>query len=96
MSVYDENMKKIGKVKEIAMDLSHSIVLVITKIDGNEINIKWNQIKKFGEIILIGGQTNATIPSESASTPEIGQNCPSCGFSNKAGSKFCENCGTKV
>jgi len=85
--VYDENARKIGIAKHVGIDSSQSVVLVITKDDGAEITIPWNKIKKVGEIILLGNpETNMASDGE----------CPDCGFNNKAGSKFCENCGTKI
>ena len=62
------------------------MVLVITKNDGVEGSIPWNSIKKVGEIVLLGN------PEEKI---ELGK-CTSCGFVNKQGSKFCEECGTKI
>ena len=31
-----------------------NVLLVITRNDGSETAVKWNQIKKIGEIILLG------------------------------------------
>ena len=60
---------------------------MITKDDGVDMTIQWNKIKKVGEIILLGNpETNVVTDGE----------CPDCSFNNKAGSKFCENCGTKI
>jgi len=87
MLVYDENARKIGVAKQVGIDSSQSVVLVITKDDGTDITIPWDKIKKVGEIILLGNpETNMAPDGE----------CPDCGFNNKAGSKFCENCGTKI
>jgi len=90
MSVYDGNAKKIGTVKQVGVDNTQNVLLVITKNDGSETAVKWNQIKKIGEIIILG---------EGGTVAEISQadsKCPSCGFANKTGSKFCESCGTKI
>ncbi len=105
MAVFDENAKKVGTAKQIGIDSSQSLVLVITKSDGSEATIPWNHIKKVGEIILVGSTTQTqmqSVPSgqaqpQSAAPPktESGQ-CNSCGFSNKPGSKFCEECGSKI
>ncbi len=83
--VFDENANKIGTAKQVGIDSAQSMVLVITKADDTEDTIPWNNIKKIGEIILLGN------PSKEA---QLG--CPNCGFENKAGSKFCEECGTKI
>jgi hypothetical protein len=61
------------------------MVLVIIKNDNSEGSISWNNIKKVGEVIILG-------------KPESNQpgKCSNCGFGNKEGSKFCEECGTKI
>ena len=93
MAVYDENAKRIGTAKQVGVDASQSLVLVVTTNDGSEISLPWNQIKKVGEIVLVGDTSGAT-QSTPAQTQSSG--CPSCGFTNKPGSKFCEECGTKL
>jgi sporulation protein YlmC with PRC-barrel domain len=84
--VYDENAKKIGKAKHVGIDSNQSMVLLIIKNDGTEGSIPWNNIRKVGEVILLGSPTVATQPGK----------CANCGFSNKEGSKFCEECGSKL
>lgn len=91
MTVYDENAKKIGTVKQVGVDVSQNVVLIITKNDGSEISVKWDQINKIGEIIILGkGQ------SASSSTMQSTSKCSSCGFENKLGSKFCQSCGSQL
>ena len=85
-AVYDENANKIGIAKQVGIDSTQSMVLVLTKNDGTEGSIPWNSIKKIGEIILLGKPEAASQPGK----------CSSCGFANKEGSKFCEECGTKL
>ena len=85
-AVYDENANKIGIAKQVGIDSTQSMVLVLTKNDGTEGSIPWNSIKKIGEIILLGNPEAATQPGK----------CSNCGFGNKEGSKFCEECGTKI
>ncbi len=89
LAVYDENAKKIGNAKQVGIDSNQSVVLLITKNDGTEGSVPWNSIGKVGDIILLGNQ-EAVIQ-----TPQPGK-CSNCGFSNKEGSKFCEECGTKL
>ena len=106
MSVFDENAKKIGTVKQVGVDASQNVVLVITKTNGTETAIKWNEIKKIGEIILLGkgglvpsSQTPSqtfTPPQTPSPPPSMTPSCANCGFSNKPSSKFCESCGTKL
>ena len=84
--VYDESANKIGVAKQVGIDSTQSMVLVLTKNDGTEGSIPWNSIKKIGEVIILGNPEAATQPGK----------CSSCGFGNKEGSKFCEECGTKL
>ena len=88
-TVIDENANKIGIAKQVGIDSNtQSMVLVITKNDGTEGSIPWTSIKKVGEVVLLGKpeETTATQPGK----------CSECGFINKDGSKFCEECGTKI
>ncbi len=84
-TVYDENANKIGTAKQVGIDSTQSMVIVITKNDGAEGSIPWSSIKKIGEIILLGNPEEAN-PGK----------CSSCGFTNKEGSKFCEECGNRI
>lgn len=85
-SVFDENANKVGTAKQVGIDSTQSMVLVITKEDGTEGSIPWNSIKKIGEVVILGNPEVATQPGK----------CSSCGFVNKEGSKFCEDCGSKI
>ena len=86
LAVYDENAKKIGKAKQVGIDSNQSVVLLVIKNDGTEGSIPWNSIRKVGEVILLGTPAVAAQPGK----------CANCGFSNKEGSKFCEECGSKL
>ena len=85
-SIYDENANKVGTAKHVGIDSAQSMVLIITRNDGTEGSIPWNSIKKVGEIILLGR------PGEEAQPGK----CAECGFANKEGSKFCEECGASL
>jgi sporulation protein YlmC with PRC-barrel domain len=95
MSVFDDNGLKIGTAKQVGVDSSQNVVLVITRNDGTDLIIPWNKIKKVGEIILLGNQTG-TEPQVQSTSIQSGDTCSSCGFANKMGSKFCEQCGSKI
>ena len=89
LPIYDENAKKIGNAKQVGVDSNQSVVLIITQNDGTDGSIPWSSIKKVGEIILLGNpETKPQVVKPAG--------CPNCGFENKDGSKFCEECGTKL
>ena len=85
-SVFDENANKVGTAKQVGIDSTQSMVLVITKKDGTEGSIPWSSIKKIGEVVILGNPKVTTQPGE----------CSNCKFVNKKGSKFCEDCGSKI
>ncbi|MDE1725637.1 MAG: zinc-ribbon domain-containing protein [Thaumarchaeota archaeon] len=86
LSVYDSEARRVGVVKEIGVQPGQSgIVLVVTKNDGSNVTIRWDEVRKIGEIVLLGGElTNDAFK------------CSKCGNSNTSGSKFCESCGNKL
>ena len=86
--VIDENANKVGTAKQVGIDgNTQSMVLVIVKNDGTEGSIPWASIKKVGEVILLGNPEESVVQQGK---------CSECGFVNKDGSKFCEECGTKI
>jgi len=85
-TVFDENANKIGTAKQVGIDSTQSMVLVIIKEDGTEGSIPWTSIKKIGQVVLLGSPQETSQPGK----------CSNCGFGNKEGSKFCEECGSKI
>ncbi|MGI0008413.1 MAG: hypothetical protein ACRD92_02195 [Nitrosopumilaceae archaeon] len=86
LAVYDSEARKIGAVKQIGIQTGQpGIVLVVTKNDGSDVVIKWEEIKKIGEIVLLGSQVSDT-----------SSKCSECSFNNKPDAKFCESCGKKI
>ena len=85
-AVYDETANKIGVARRIGIDSTQSMVLAITKNDGTEMHVPWSNVKKIGEIILVGESKPDVQPGT----------CTGCGFANKDGAKFCEECGIKL
>ncbi|MDE1829537.1 MAG: hypothetical protein KGI25_04365 [Thaumarchaeota archaeon] len=85
LSVYDAEAKRVGVVKEIGIQSGQSgIILAITKTDGTTAIVKWNEIRKIGEIVLLGGEVSNDF------------RCSKCGSANTPSSKFCEACGNKL
>ena len=86
ISVYDSEARRVGVVKEIGIQPGQSsIILIVTKNDGSDVSIKWDEIRKIGEIVLLGGQIT-----------DSALKCTKCGNTNTQGSKFCETCGNKL
>ncbi|TLX84637.1 MAG: hypothetical protein E6K98_02135 [Thaumarchaeota archaeon] len=84
--VYDSEALRVGIVKEIGIQPDKSsIVLVVTRNDGIDVTIKWDEIRKIGEVVLLGGQLG-----------DSSLKCGKCGYTNSQGSKFCETCGNKL
>ncbi|WP_316506458.1 hypothetical protein [Nitrosopumilus sp.] len=85
-AIFDENANKVGVAKQVGIDSTQAMVLIITKNDGTEGSILWSNIRKIGEVILLGNPEEISQPGK----------CLNCGFVNKQSSKFCEECGTKI
>jgi sporulation protein YlmC with PRC-barrel domain len=84
--VYDSEARKVGVVKEIGIQPGQSgVILIVTKNDGSDSIIKWDEIRKIGEVVFLGGQIT-----------ENDLKCTKCGNLNNQGSKFCEICGNKL
>ena len=95
MDVFDENANKIGVAKQVGVDSSQGIVLVISDSEGNDVCVKWERIGTVGEVVLLGKGSGPVVQ-----TPKIeagnGLRCQNCNFDNKPDSKFCESCGTQL
>ena len=86
LAVYDLEARRVGVVKEMGIQPDQSsVVLVITKNDGTDVTVKWDEIRKVGEIVLLG-----------SSLGENNLKCSKCSYTNSQGSKFCESCGNKL
>jgi sporulation protein YlmC with PRC-barrel domain len=84
--VYDSEARKIGVVKQVGIQMGQAgVVLIVTKNDGSDVAIKWDEIKKIGEVVLLGGVELSTSTK-----------CDVCGYVNNPDSKFCESCGKKT
>ena len=95
MDTYDENAKKIGIAKQVGVDSSQNIVLVISDSEGNDVTVNWDRIGTIGEVIFLGENNKGTAETQQIQ-PGEGLRCSSCNFDNKLDSKFCESCGTKL
>ena len=75
----------------MGVDENQNVVIVVTKSDGSNATYRWDQIKKVGEIVLLGSRDDSSGMMQGKSSK-----CHSCGIDNKVGSKFCENCGSSI
>ena len=110
--VYDENATKAGTVKQIGINASGDMVMIITRGDGTEDAIPWSRIKKIGEIVMLGDGKPAAVqqqqPQVQAGGTDMQQQqpqpvqqydpgmCSKCSFKNRKDSKFCEECGAQL
>ncbi|TLX65595.1 MAG: hypothetical protein E6L02_08125 [Thaumarchaeota archaeon] len=84
IDVYDSEARRVGVVKEVGIQTGQAgVVLIVTKNDGRDVAIKWDEIKKISEIVLL-------------SSAEASAKCTGCGYVNNPDSKFCESCGKKI
>ncbi|CAI9831469.1 conserved hypothetical protein [Nitrosopumilaceae archaeon] len=83
--VIDGSANRIGTARRVGIDQSQSMVLVMAGPDGSESSIPWSSIKKVGDVILLGA-------------PDAGgaAGAKECCLRNKPGSRFCEECGSKL
>jgi len=95
MDVFDENARKIGVAKQVGVNSSQTIVLVISDKEGNDVTINWDRIGTVGEVIFLGKNSTGTTLITRIQAGE-GLRCQSCNFDNKPDSKFCESCGTEL
>ena len=96
MDIYDETAKKIGIAKQVGVDSSQKIVLVISDNEGNDVTINWDRIGTVGEVIFLGKNNTTGVSQATEIQAGEGLRCSSCNFDNKTDSKFCESCGTKL
>ena len=96
--VYDENANRVGTAKQVGIDSAQTMVLVIIGAENNaELSVPWTNIRKIGDVILLGNPEDKTQQqAETAAPSSPSAKCMNCGFVNKEGSKFCEECGNKI
>jgi len=95
MDVFDENAKKIGVAKQVGVDSTQTLVLVISDKEGNDVSVKWERIGTVGEVIFLG-QNGKNVSEVSKVQVGEGARCHDCNFDNKPDSKFCEMCGIQL
>ena len=96
MDVFDESAKRIGRAKQVGVNAKQELVLVVSDVNGNDININWNRIGTVGEVIFLGKTGKSEARIEQTVEAGDGSRCSSCNFDNKTDSKFCESCGNQL
>jgi sporulation protein YlmC with PRC-barrel domain len=103
MPAYDSEAMLLGNIKEIGLrrlknGKVHVSIIVNNQLRNKEVKsseILWSRISKIGDIVLINeNQTSEESDPHDGSTP-LGK-CKSCGYTNDEGSKYCEECGSKL
>ena len=99
MPVYDTEAMLVGNVQDIGLRKSNGDVSITLKIIGHKFNskefnntdtnneskeIKWSNISKIGDIVLINKSIIDT------------KKCSSCAFQNEHDAIYCEECGNKL
>ena len=95
MDVFDENAKKIGIAKQVGVDSTQTLILVISDKEGNDVSVNWDRIGTVGEVIFLGKNDKSVAQVSTVKVGE-GARCSDCNFDNKPDSKFCEMCGTQL
>jgi sporulation protein YlmC with PRC-barrel domain len=103
MPAYDSEAILIGNIKEIGLrrlkNGTVNISIMVNNQSGHKdpksFEILWSKISKIGDIVLINeNQFNVELNSHGGSTTLT--KCKACGNKNEEGSKYCEECGSKL
>ncbi len=103
MPAYDSEAMLIGNIKEIGLRRLKNGTVDVSIMVNNRLGDKetkaseilWSKISKIGDIVLINeNQSNVELDSHNGSTTLA--KCTSCGYTNEEGSKYCEECGSKL
>lgn len=103
MPAYDSEAMLIGNIKEIGLRRLKNGTVDVSIMVNNRLGDKetkaseilWSKISKIGDIVLINeNQSNVELDSHNGSTTLA--KCKSCGYTNEEGSKYCEECGSKL
>ncbi|MGC2307599.1 MAG: zinc-ribbon domain-containing protein, partial [Nitrososphaeraceae archaeon] len=65
-----------------------------TEKDAKSSEILWSKISKIGDIVLINENRTNMEPDPSNGSKML--KCKACGYDNEDGSKYCEECGSKL
>ena len=95
--VVNQDALEVGSAKDTAFDIEGKLHLIVTKKDSEEEEfISINDIKAFGDYILLKGNVMAAGGINQDSSQAAGKVCPKCGNVNSPNVGFCTKCGTKL
>jgi sporulation protein YlmC with PRC-barrel domain len=89
MSAYDSEAMLIGRVEQIGLRKVSVGGNAHIMIKVGEKEIRWEDISKIGDILLLKTTETRNIAS-------AGGKCSSCGYQNESDAAFCAECGTKL
>lgn len=103
MPAYDSEAMLIGNIKEIGLrrlkngtvDVSIIVSNQLRDKDAKSSEILWSKISKIGDIVLIN-ENRSNVESDSRNGSTALEKCKACGYTNEGGSKYCEECGSKL
>ena len=103
MPAYDSEAMLIGNIKEIGLrrlengtvDVSIMVNNQLKDKEAKSSEILWSKISKIGDIVLINENRPKVEPESHIGSTTLAQ-CKACGYTNEEGSKYCEECGSKL
>jgi len=103
MPAYDSEAMLIGNIKEIGLrrlkngtvDVSIMVNNQLKDKDAKSSEILWSKISKIGDIVLINENRSKVEPDSRNGSTTLAK-CKACGYTNEEGSKYCEECGSKL
>ncbi|HZD36130.1 MAG TPA: hypothetical protein VE130_13075 [Nitrososphaeraceae archaeon] len=103
MPAYDSEAMLIGNIKEIGLRrLENGRVDVSILVDNQSKSDEnksseflWSKVSKIGDIVLINESWPNIEPNSQNRSAAIAK-CNACGHTNEEGSKYCEECGSKL
>lgn len=95
--VVNQDALEVGSVKDTAFDMEGKLHLIVAKKEGDEGDyISINDIKAFGDYILLREPPAVGTSPDVIQAPVASKTCPKCGHVNSPNVGYCTKCGTKL